>query len=366
MEALLPPRTRISRRDAALALCATLGLGCSDGGSSQPAPTPAPTPAPRTYAMGFSWFPPRPDLALALQVADLAAMHSDAALILTSVPWDALLDGQSADAVVRGNVLGLAAHYRGLGLPIVVSIDPSNGLDRASDAPALVARARSLAEPAIQQLYRAYVVAVDALLQPNILSIASETNLVRSVARAPLYAGLVQGARDAVADLRAAGSRTDLIVTVQVEAAWGRAQPGGTFIGVDRDRTDFPFIGAFGLSSFPHLAGFTDPDQLPLDHYTRLVVAAPLPLLVIEGGWPSDAASGIVSSPQMQQRYLLRQAQLLDAARAVAWFQINFTDLDETQYPGTRLFARLGLVDTALAPKPALGDWDAIRSRMRT
>ena len=132
MEALLPPRTRISRRDAALALCATLGLGCSDGGSSQPAPAPAP----RTYAMGFSWFPPRPDLALALRVADLAAMHSDAALILTSVPWDALLDGQSADAVVRGNVLGLAAHYRGLGLPIVVSIDPSNGLDRASDAPA--------------------------------------------------------------------------------------------------------------------------------------------------------------------------------------------------------------------------------------
>ncbi|MFO1219391.1 MAG: hypothetical protein U1E89_13570 [Burkholderiaceae bacterium] len=334
---------------------AALVTACSNG-SNEPEAT-------RSYAMGVSWFPPRPgDVALALRVADLSVPHIDRALILASVPWNALLDGQSADALVRGNELGLADHYRGKGLDVVVSIDPTDGFDRSRDAPALVARGRSLAEPAVQQLYRSYVRAIDALLRPAALGIASETNLVRQLAAPALYAGLRQAAGDAAAELRAAGSTTVLFVSVQVEAAWGR--PAGSYVGVATDRADFAFIAALGLSSYPHLGGYTDPGLVPGDYYSRLVAGSALPVLAIEGGWPSDAGSGVASTPEMQRRYIRRQAALLDAARAIGWYQINFTDLDDAAWPaGVRPFARLGLLDAALQPKPALADWDEVRTR---
>jgi len=345
---------------AALLAANLLLAACS--GSSSGETTPPPT-ATRTYAMGFSWFPPRPDQDLALQVADRAAAHADGALILVSPPWAQLLAGTAADALVRANEQGQAGLFRAKGLPIVVSIDPTDGTDRSKDAPALVTAGRSLAEPQVQRLYRDYVAAIDNLLHPEVLSIASETNLVRALARPELYAGLVQAANDAAADLRASGGGRNLIVTVQVDAAWGPGPPG-SYVGIAQDRRDFAFIGALGLSSYPHLAGYADPESIPDDYYRRLVADAPLPLLVIEGGWPSDAASG--SSPELQRRYLRRQAMLLDGVRAVGWFQISFTDLDVAAWPfDVAAFSRLGLVDTALEAKPALADWDEILHRRR-
>jgi hypothetical protein len=57
---------------------------------------------------------------------------------------------------------------------------------------------------------------------------------------------------------------------------------------------------------------------------------------------------------------------MLDAARAAAWFQISFTDLDLAAFPaGVAPFASLGLVDVSLQPKPALQAWDAVFARPR-
>lgn len=328
---------------------------------TRPDPIAIPT-ATRSFAMGFSWFPPRPDLALALQVADLSAPHSDHALILASVPWDSLLDGRPAERLVRRNELGLAQYYRAKGLELVVSIDPTNGFDRSTDAPALSARHRSLADPAVQSLFRSYAVAMANLLKPDYLGLASETNLVRGVAPDSLYAGLRSAANGAALDVRSADSSIKLFATVQVEYAWGR--PSGNFVGVAIDRTDFPFLDALGLSSFPYLGGWTDPDSLPLDYFARLVDGAPLPVMQIEGGWPSDAGSGVLSSPEMQGRYVRRVSLLLDEARAVGWFQINFTDLEDGQWPtAARQFGRIGLVDAALQPKPALEEWRTVFAR---
>ncbi|MFN8548693.1 MAG: hypothetical protein U0527_12205 [Candidatus Eisenbacteria bacterium] len=318
--------------------------------------------ATRSFAMGCSWFPPRPDLGLALQVADLSAQYSDHALILVGVPWDSLLDGRPAERLVRGNELGLAEYYRAKGLDVVVSIDPTNGFDRASEAPALSARHRSLADPAVQTLYRSYALAIATLLRPEYLGLASETNLVRGIAPDSLYQGLRIAANGAAGDVRVAVPSTKLFVTVQVEFAWGR--PSQSFVGVAADRADFPFLNALGLSSFPYLGGWADPDSLPLDYFSRLVDGAPLPVLQIEGGWPSDEGSGVLSSPEMQRRYVRRVALLLDEARAVGWFQINFTDLEEGQWPaGARQFARIGLVDAALQAKPALEEWRSVFAR---
>src|SRR5262245_3997050 len=151
------------------------------------------------------------------------------------------------------------------------------------------------------------------------------------------------------------------MISVQVEVANGR-RPGGAGAGIARDHDDFPFLDALGLSSYPYLAGIADPADLPLDYYSRLAADVPLPLYIIEGGWPSDAAFG--SSPDEQRRYIERQGQLLDAAQAQGWFQITFTDLDLQAFPaGVAPFATLGLVDVNLQPKPGLQAWDAVFAR---
>jgi hypothetical protein len=76
-----------------------------------------------------------------------------------------------------------------------------------------------------------------------------------------------------------------------------------------------------------------------------------------------------VSSEDEQRRYIQRQAQLLDEARAIAVFQLTFTDLDlaslPPQPPGSilYLFVTCGLVDADLNAKAALSAWDTIFAR---
>lgn len=314
--------------------------------------------------MGFSALPPRADTALLIPTLTLSTQHSDAGLVQLSIPWTVLLGGISAAQEVRVVRLPLANYYRGVGQPITVALDVTDGLNRAQEAPELIAAGRSITEPAIQQLYREYVSAVDSILHPEYLSLAAETNLVRSAAPVPVYAAVVAMAGVAAAELRARGTASKLLVSVQVEVAWGGLQ-GGTYVGIAQDRADFPFIDALGLSSYPYLGGYTQPESIPLDYYSRLVAGEPLPEVVLEGGWPSVAAGGVSSTPELQARYIRRHAELLDAAQAVAVFQITFTDLDLSASPPPPgsvlpLFAHLGLVDSALAPKPALAVWDSV------
>ena len=59
---------------------------------------------------------------------------------------------------------------------------------------------------------------------------------------------------------------------------------------------------------------------------------------------------------------------MLDQAHAIAYFQLCFTDIDPSGLPPSvpsniYYFSYLGLVDSTLAPKPALNKWDAIYQR---
>jgi hypothetical protein len=342
----------------ALLLAATLACGDDTG----------PAPRTRTYFMGFSALPPRPDTAILLRTLTLAAQHSDAGLIQLSVPWTVLLADTSAAREVRVVRLPLVNFYRGSGDRVVVALDVTDGLDRASEAPELVAIGRSITDTAVQRRYREYVAAVDSILHPDYLSLAAETNLVRLLAPPAVYGAVVTMVNQAATERARAGSRTPLLVSVQVETAWGGLQGGTGYVGIDQDRTDFPFLAALGLSSYPYLGGYSDPDSIPLDYYARLVQSAPLPLIVLEGGWPSVAAGPVISTPALQARYIDRQARLLDAAAARGLFQITFTDLDLSAAPpppgsSLPLFAHLGLVDSALQPKPALVTWDSALAR---
>lgn len=348
-----------------MALATALGLafGCSTSSPTSPG-----TAAVRTYRMGFSPIPPRPDFAAAVAAIQMWVPRSDAAILHYEAPWDSLLAGVPPDSIVTRELVPVAQYFRASGLSLVVLVDPTNGLDRSSDAAPLVAAGRSLTEPAIQQLLRAYVVTVDTLLGPDYLGLAAETNLIRAIAPPALYDAVRQVANDAAADVRAVDASVRLFVSVQVEVAWGRLVPPFTFVGIGQDRADFPFLQALGLSSYPYLGGWAQPADLPLDYYARLVAASPVPTLVVEGGWTSEPVVGIPSSPATQSEYLRKQATLLDEAGSIGVFQLTFTDIDTMSFPvppGTSVtpFAFLGLVDVNLSPKPSLAEWDRIFGR---
>ena len=155
------------------------GAGC--GRNGDPA-GPGPPLAPRTYRMGFSGIPPRPDFAQAVAAILMWVPRSDGAIFHTAPPWDSLLAGVRPDTLLVRNEKPLADFFHAQGLDVVVTLDVTDGLDRSDEAPALVAAGRSLAEPEVQALYRAYAVAVDSLLRPTRLGLAAETNLIRAAA----------------------------------------------------------------------------------------------------------------------------------------------------------------------------------------
>ena len=336
-------------------LCAVPLAGCSKSPTAPHAVTSRP------YVMGFSGIGPNADFPTLLNSILMWSDRSDAAIMSNELPWDSLLAGVSPDSIVIHQELSLAQYYRGRGFKLLVMIDPANGLNRAGEAEALVDAGRSITEPAIQQLYRNYVVAVDTLLNPDQLGLALETNLIRFASPPSLYAAVKQMTHDAAADVRAIDPGVTLMVSVQVETAWGRLQGTNTYIGVDLDLVDFPFTQMLGLSSYPYLGNWPSPEALPDDYYSRLTLGHPMKVMVTEGGWSSRTVSSVVTTPAMQRRYIVREAQLLGHADAAGWFQLTFTDLDPTVYPpGIGPFAYNGLVDSTLAAKPALAAWDSL------
>jgi hypothetical protein len=352
---------------SALATCAVKPPATTSPATTSPATT---DPATRTYRMGFSVIPPRDDKALALAAIDLWSRRADAAIINTEPPWTELLAGADPAAHVAANYASLAAYYRSKGHEIWVYLDPGNGLNRAAESDGLVAAHRSITEPAVQELYRRFARAMDTVIQPAHMGTALETNLIRLQSPPALYAAIRKLANDAAADVRAQDPNVRLSVSVQVDVAWGGRATAGPFRGVATDFLDFPFVQELGLSSYPYLSGFTEPEQLPLDYYSRLLEGRSLPVMVTEGGWTSGAVGDVASSPDKQRRYIVRQAQLLDAARAMAVFQLTFTDIDLRAIalpPGSiaPLFAQLGLVDINLGAKPALAAWDETFGRSR-
>jgi hypothetical protein len=342
---------------ACIALSTAAIVSCSNGA--------APNLAARTYRLGFSSTPPRLTIESVIQTISAWEPHSDIALINQGVPWRALLADTSAALLVRRDLKDLVVHYRGRGLPLIVEIDVTDGLAREREAPDLVALGRSIGEPAVQQKYREYLAAVDSILHPEYLGLAMEVNLVRAIAPPAVYAAVVAMCAGGENTLVAQSSAAKRFVSVQVETAWGRLPDVGHFVGIDRERADFPYIKALGLSSYPYLAAFANPSDVPDDYYARLNSsgATALPMLVVEGGWSSASVPGVTSSPALQAQWIKRQMELADRAALVAVTQITFTDLDLSSYPTPpgsilSLFGQLGLVDVDFNAKPALAEWD--------
>lgn len=324
----------------------------------------------RSWRIGMSTMPPRPDVGAFLTGIDQWSQRAEIGAIHEQLPWKELLAGVSPDAILERDKLQLVNYLRAKQLQVYLMVDPNDGLSRGEDALDLRSAGRSLAEPAIQQLYLDYVHAVAARLRPDYLGLAAETNLVRAAAPAALYDAVVLVANRAHAELRSAGFGGWVLTTAQVETAWGVLGSRAAFVGIAADRRDFAFSQVLGLSSYPQF-GFDVPEAIPADYYSRLTTGSSLPAMVLEGGWTSQSTGPFVSSPAIQARYIARHADLLDSVHARALVQLFYADLDLAAYPGADVvglqpFAHLGLTDSSFMPKPALAAWDGLFARPLT
>jgi hypothetical protein len=356
-------------------LVATLALSAC-GGTPADTPVEPVTGAARAFRMGFSSFPPAPTVTSAVRNLETWAPRADAAIIHLEPKWTELLTGEAPSSVARREFESIANFYRSRNLDIVVVVDVTNGVNRAAEARELVAAGRSITEPAIQSLYRAWVQSIVTIVQPVALGLAAETNLIRLAAPAPVYQAVKTMTAAAAADVRVQSPTLPLFVSIQVETAWGRLQGTNQYIGVEQDFTDFPFMQWVGLSSYPYLGRFSEPSEMPDDWYTRPLNGRSLPTVITEGGWTSASVSGIpnvpdvTSSGEKQARWLKRQSQLADRLAPRYLFQLSFADLDLVAWnaandPQLIPFARLGVMDKDFTPKPALAVWDSIFARPR-
>jgi hypothetical protein len=321
--------------------------------------------------MGFQNSAPRFDnLEIFLQSLNIWTARADAAIISVEVPWTELLTGENTVEHVVNHYKGLAEYYRTKNLTLWMYIDPQNGLDRTSDAVSLVAVGKSISQPAMQEIYKRFVIVMDSVLQPEHVGLALETNLIRSAAPPAIYNGVRQAANDAAAQLKLRNSSAKLSVSLQVDHAWGKLV-GGHYQGVEQDFEDFPFLQEVGLSSYPYF-GFQKPTDIPLDYYSRLLIGRDLPAFVAEGGWTSKSLATpnvtLTSSEHLQKEYIEYHHILLNEIQATAYFQLVFTDIDLDNLPpevpdNIGYFSYLGLVDETLTPKPALDAWDNLFKR---
>ena len=343
---------------------AILGLllisSCKPGGSTSPK---------RTYRMGFQNSAPSLDFNKVLQALDMWTTRADAAILSSQAPWDSLYAGVTPEQYVTNNYAGLVNYYRGKNLKIWLYVDPANGLNRAADANDLAALGKSIAQPAVQQLYSRFCFVADSMIHPDHMGVALETNLIRGLSPDSIYQGLKSAAALAAASISAYDKNVKLSVSVQADWAWG-ALSGATYQGIEQDFTDFPFLQELGVSSYPYFV-YNQPQDIPSGYYSRLLNGRPLPIFVSEGGWSSQTAGTYPETPQKQQDYITKQSQLLDEANAIAVFQLTFTDINLNALPaGTpanlNQFAYIGLADTNLQAKPALSAWDQVFKRALT
>ncbi len=343
-----------------------LSLILGSGVDGPPNPDPTPT---RTWEMGFFFTPPRPEIADAIQTINLFSLRSELAVIHEELPWIDLLNGVSADSILENNKKGLIDYLRSKGQRLFFMADLTDGLSRGEEAPQLRQLGRSIAEPEVQQVYRDYVLTFVEKFRPDYIGLAAETNLIRKAAAPAVYTAVVQAANAAAADLAANSVTEPVLISVQVETAWGVLGSSGPYVGIETDFQDFPFIDVLGLSSYPYFS-FSQPEDIPEDYYSRLLNGRSIPAAVCEGGWNSVGFAGMTSSPEKQERYITRHADLLDRIAAVAAIQTLFADIDLDSLPpplpeNLPFFTSIGLTEMDFNAKPALTAWDNLFARQK-
>ena len=316
----------------------------------------------RTYRMGFQSSAPRYDFNTLIQCLNMWTQRADAAIISSEVPWDSLYAGVSPVDYVTNNYTGLVNYYRNKQLKLWIYMDPANGMNRAANSDKLITIGKSITQMDAQLKYERFLFVMDSMLQPEHIGFAIETNAIRALAPDSIYQAIKKVANVCATQISNYDKKVIMGISIQADFAWGKLT-NSNYIGIDQDFTDFPFIQELGISSYPYFC-FNNPQDIPTDYYSRLTIGRNIPCFVSEGGWSSrNVTTTYNTNTQKQSDYIQQQNVLLNNIHANAVFQLTFTDIDITNMPsGTpanlSLFSYIGLIDSALQPKPALATWD--------
>jgi hypothetical protein len=324
---------------------------------------------PRTYAMGFSVLPPVPGVEAAIDFVPRVKEVGEYTIIQREVPWRRLRAGDSIDKVLDEEwddyvEFITEAH----GLKLVILVDPLDGLNRRRESPEAIAAGATLMDPGDRATHEAFVLEVARRYQPEYLGLASEINTLAAHGDPALYAVLRDMINGLIPDIRAVSPDSKIFVSHQVDDAWGlfgESQVPDQFKIVH----DFEDTDVVGLSSYP-VFFWDQPEDVPDDYYQRYADESGKPLIQVEGGWSSERTAFMgptrQASLEVQTRYFIRLFELLDGVEAELVVLLTMADLDlsrpewglsEETRAGLSNFARMGILDTGLRPKPAHAVW---------
>jgi len=255
------------------ASCVGLWWACGDGS--------APTSKPRTFLMGFSAIRAcRLNRRRHRRDQQLGA-HADAAIMHVSRPGRRCRWVRRRIRRCERSELPLANYYRAKGLEIVFNGGATDGLNARRSAGARECGSQHH-DTTVQRLYREWVFAV-ANRSGLSTSARGETNLIRQLAPDSVYQALVTVA---TRPLRRSAPQVCRARCTQCAGRDGVGPAQRAYQGIAQDLADFPFVEAFGYRAI-----LTSADLRPRGDSTRLLQpdrqSATLPVLVVEGGWPS-------------------------------------------------------------------------------
>ena len=370
----------------AIAIAVSFGasFGCQEDGNSAGLPrrTVLPTlagdsqeTATRSFAMGWGFTPPVPSVEAVIDIIPRIAAVSEYTIIQREVPWTRLKAGASIDEILDEDWDGLVDYLRGNGLGLVILIDPLNGLDRTEEANEARDNGVTLMDAATRATHEAFTIEVARRYQPEYLGLASEINTLAAHGDGQLYVALRDMINGLLPRLRAVSPDSKLFVSHQVDDAWGLSGRPSSVADQFKLVHDFPDTDVVGLSSYPGF--FWDrPEDIPTGYYEPYVTESGKPVIQVEGGWSTERTQWMAAtreaSAAAQVRYFQRLWQLLDEVEAELLVLLTYADLDLARpewtlsaddLAGLLNFARMGIVDTSLRPKPSFALWETMYTR---
>jgi hypothetical protein len=324
---------------------------------------------PRTYAMGFSILPPVPSVEATIDFVPRVAEVGEYTIIQREVPWRRLRAGDSIDEILDDEWDGYVEFVtEAHGLRLVILVDPLDGLDRTRESPEARAAGATLMDPGDRAIHEAFVLEVARRYQPDYLGLASEINTMAAHGDPAFYVLLRDMINGLIPEIREVSPDSKIFVSHQVDDAWGLFGESNVEDQFSVVR-DFEATDVVGLSSYPVF--FWDrPEDIPDDYYQRYADESGKPLIQVEGGWSSERTAFMgptrQASLEVQTRYFIRLFELLDGVEAELVVLLTMADLDlsrpewgltEETRAGLSNFARMGILDTALQPKPAFAVW---------
>jgi hypothetical protein len=238
---------------------------------------------------------------------DVVAVHQE----FYGVPWNELAAGSALPSEWVARMTSLATQAERDGKEVFLSVSPLNGGRNSLAARTVISNGSIVAEDGWtascydfgtaadaatwRNAYVRYVEVMVDTFHPRYLNVAIELNLF--LENCPTaWEGMVDVVNAAYDAAKSRSPGTAVFPSIQIDHLYGIA-PGSCPPGVDAGACydeAYARLGRvkrdrFAISTYPYLAGFTAPDQLPADWFTRGPARGGERSLIAEAGWLSDS-----------------------------------------------------------------------------